>query len=306
VPASARAEDNNMNILGFKKTATDKAQAPSEEERPQGIKPPPLDNPPVRAVAQARIIEHDEVRLRPMSGTNFFGYMASIALATISTILSIIGNTTLFTGAFWAIIAIGCAFEAGKFALITHVATYKKAYSPAHKCGVVVVVIIMLGYDFIGAYGFLAKAHYGPVIQTTVTADTRVTDVDARIGADQERIRDIDKSVAVIDGITAGAANKGRARSATTANNENAAKRSAFTTEKTRLVNEIADLKKNRVTAEGDRKLLDADLGPLSFFAVLFGVTPQDILKWFIAGFAAIIEPLAVICLFITTKSREF
>jgi hypothetical protein len=47
--------------------------------------------------------------------------------------------------------------------------------------------------------------------------------------------------------------------------------RGGLVAEKGRLVNEVAELKVNWSSAVGERKILDADVGPLWFFAVLFG-----------------------------------
>ncbi len=46
----------------------------------------------------------------------------------------------------------------------------------------------------------------------------------------------------------------------------------------------LAELKVGRAKADGDRKVAEADLGPVRYLATLLGAGDQDILRWFYPG----------------------
>jgi hypothetical protein len=84
-------------------------------------------------------------------------FSAALAVAAVSGSFSIVGLTAVFTGAFWAIIAMGIALEVAKLSAVAWLGRSYKA-PPALKAGIVTLVATLMGLNFIGAYGFLAQA----------------------------------------------------------------------------------------------------------------------------------------------------
>jgi len=64
----------------------------------------------------------------------------------------------------------------------------------------------------------------------------------------------------------------------------------------------IASLQVEKASVEGDRRKVEADLGPVRFLATLLGAGDQDVLRWFILVVACLLDPAAVVLLFAATR----
>jgi hypothetical protein len=56
---------------------------------------------------------------------------------------------------------------------------------------------------------------------------------------------------------------------------------------------------------EGQRKVVEADLGPVKYLATLFGAGDQDVLRWFILVVALLLDSAAVPPLFAGSSARR-
>jgi len=54
---------------------------------------------------------------------------------------------------------------------------------------------------------------------------------------------------------------------------------------------------------DGDRKVAEADLGPVRYLATLIGAGDQDVLRWFILVIAVLLDPAAVPLLLAATRA---
>jgi len=55
---------------------------------------------------------------------------------------------------------------------------------------------------------------------------------------------------------------------------------------------------------EGERRAVDADLGPVKYLAMLIGATDEDVLRYFILAVALLLDPAAVLLLLAATGRR--
>jgi hypothetical protein len=67
----------------------------------------------------------------------------------------------------------------------------------------------------------------------------------------------------------------------------------------------LADLKVERAAVEGERRKVEADLGPVRYLATLLGAGDQDVLRWFILVVALLLDPAAVLLLLAATKAQS-
>ena len=56
----------------------------------------------------------------------------------------------------------------------------------------------------------------------------------------------------------------------------------------------LADLKVEKAAVEGERRKVEADLGPVKYLATLLGRADEDVLRWFILVVALLLDPAAV------------
>ena len=59
----------------------------------------------------------------------------------------------------------------------------------------------------------------------------------------------------------------------------------------------LADLKIAKAAVEGERRTIEADLGPVRYLATLLGVGDHEVLRYFILGVSMLLDPAAVLLL---------
>ena len=82
--------------------------------------------------------------------------LAALALAACSAAFSISGLTSIFTGAFWAVIGLGVAFEIGKLSAVAWLGHRNGAR--ALRLALAALVAVLMVLNSIGVYGFLSRA----------------------------------------------------------------------------------------------------------------------------------------------------
>ncbi len=65
----------------------------------------------------------------------------------------------------------------------------------------------------------------------------------------------------------------------------------------------LATLKVERAAVEGERRTVEADLGPVRYLATLLGANDQDVLRWFILVVVLLLDPAAVLLLLAATRA---
>jgi len=67
----------------------------------------------------------------------------------------------------------------------------------------------------------------------------------------------------------------------------------------------LADLKIAKAAVEGERRTIEADLGPVRYLATLLGVGDHDVLRYFILVVSMLLDPAAVLLLLAATRLRS-
>jgi hypothetical protein len=102
--------------------------------------------------------------IRPAK-TDWLTLAAVFALATVTAGFSIYGLTSIFVGAFWPVIGMGAVLECAKLRAIALIEMGRGARWV--RFGLIVLVTGLMGLNAIGAFGFLAKAHIGHVVESS-------------------------------------------------------------------------------------------------------------------------------------------
>ncbi len=66
----------------------------------------------------------------------------------------------------------------------------------------------------------------------------------------------------------------------------------------------LAELKVEKAAVEGERRTVEADLGPVRYLATLIGADNETVLRWFILVVALLLDPAAVLLLLAATRTR--
>ncbi len=81
------------------------------------------------------------------------------------------------------------------------------------------------------------------------------------------------------------------------------AKRNSLADKLTVEAKALADLRVEKAAVEGERRAVDADLGPVRYLAALLGQADEVVLRWFILVVALLLDPAAVLLLLAATSA---
>jgi hypothetical protein len=253
-------------------------------------------------------------------GIRLAALTAALALATISGGFSITGMTSIFVGSFWAVIGMGIALEAGKLSAVAWLGHQRGTASKPLRAALALLVAVLMGLNAVGCYGFLANAHIGHQVEGDVAVAGRATDVEARLAVQAEKVADLTKQIADLDAArTIETPSAGNLRTASAINAQAAAlaagaklraadderrqaKRTSLADKLAVEAKALAELKIEKAKVDGDRKVAEADLGPVRYLATLLGAGDQDVLRWFILVVAILLDPAAVLLLLAATR----
>jgi len=110
-------------------------------------------------------------------------------------------------------------------------------------------------------------------------------------------LADIDRRIAQIDAAVEKATSKGRMTAAMALAGDQRRTRIELVAQRTAEARTLAGLKVERAKADGERQLVEVDLGPVRYLAALLGAGDQDVLRWFILVVAMLLDPSAVLLL---------
>ena len=225
--------------------------------------------------------------------------LIALAMATVSAGFSIVGLTSVFVGAFGPVVALGVVLEAGKLRAVALIGMGRG--SRRLRLFLVAAVATLMGLNAVGAYGFLAKAHIAAAVAGETAVAVRIADIDGRIAEQNATLADIDRQLSQIDGAINKAVEKGRTNAAMALANDQRHNRSELEVNRQAAGKVLVDLKVEKARIEGDRKTVEADLGPVKYLATLLGTDSESALRVFILVVAMLLDPLAVLLLLAAT-----
>jgi hypothetical protein len=228
--------------------------------------------------------------------------LAALALATVSAGFSIYGMTSIFVGAFWAVIGMGVALELGKLRAVTCIGRNGSAPWWGLKGALAVLVLVLMGLNVVGAFGFLAKAHIGHQVEGDVAVAGRSADVEGRISMQAGMVADLDRRIHQIDAAIETATQRGRTNAAMQLAADQRRNQAELITQRDQANKTLAELKIEKARVDGDKRVAEADLGPVRYLATLLGAGDQDVLRWFILVVSLLLDPAAVLLLLAATR----
>jgi hypothetical protein len=245
------------------------------------------------------------VTVRRDRGVTVVTMVAALSLATVAAGFSITGMTAIFVGAYWPVIGMGIALEIGKLSAVAWLGRAGCSEDrPARplKTAIALLVAVLMALNAIGAYGFLAKAHIEHATAGEITAIGKATDIEARLSVQAGVLADIDRRIAQIDGAVEKATAKGRTAAAMALADQQRKTRTELVAQRTIEAKALAGLQVEKAAADGERRKVEADLGPIKYLATLLGANDDDVLRYFILAVALLLDPAAVLLLLAATR----
>jgi hypothetical protein len=229
-------------------------------------------------------------------------YCAALALASVSGGYSITGLTSIFVGAFWPVIAMGIALEAGKLCAVAAVPTLRWG---SLKGALIALVAVLMGLNAVGCYGFLARAQIEHAVISDATVEAREAQVQAKLDVQAGVVADLEKRIGQIDAAVMTATLKGRTRGAMQIADDQKRNRADLVRERQREADTLAEMKAQAAGLSAQRRVAAAELGPVRYLAALLGAGDRDVLRWFILVVAMLLDPAAVLLLLAAASGRK-
>jgi hypothetical protein len=159
-----------------------------------------------------------------------------------------------------------------------------------------------MGLNAVGAYGFLAKAHIASALAGDLAVAGRSADTEARLSMQAGVVADLDRRIAQIDKAVDIATSKGRTGSAMALAEQQRKTRSELAAERNREGKALATLQIEKAAVDGERRKVEADIGPVRYLATLIGADSESVLRWFILAIALLLDPAAVLLLLAASR----
>jgi hypothetical protein len=196
----------------------------------------------------------------------------------------------------------GMALEVGKLSAVAWLGHQRGTASWRLRAALAILVAVLMGLNAVGCYGFLAKAHIGHQVEGDVAVAGRSADIEGRISVQADLVADLDRRIGQIDGAVEKSTAKGRTNTAMQLAADQRRNRAELGTQRDQTNKVLAELKVEKAKVDGDRKVAEADLGPVRYLATLLGAGDQDVLRWFILVIALLLDPAAVLLLLAATR----
>lgn len=222
-------------------------------------------------------------------------FAAALALAACSAGMSVTGLSTIFAGASLPVIGMGTALEFGKLSAVAWLG--QRNGGRALRCALLALVGVLMVLNSIGVYGFLSRAHITHAVAAETLVDAKAADVEARIGVQAGIVADLDHRIRQLDNMVRAATKRGYTKTAMALVNDQTARRVDLERRREEAAGQLAQLKVEQAGVAGERKVADADLGPVRYLATLLGTTDDETMRAFILAVALLLDPAAVLLL---------
>ncbi|RYD61325.1 MAG: hypothetical protein EOP83_17275, partial [Verrucomicrobiaceae bacterium] len=134
--------------------------------------------------------------------------LVALLIETVAGYFSVVGLAALFAAAFWPVVIMGGALEAGKLVAATWLKANLKNPNVAglHKAFLFVAIFALMAITSLGIYGYLAKAHLEqeanlPAVQLQIKqSESRIAQAEAERLRQEARLTQLDQSVSVMLG----------------------------------------------------------------------------------------------------------
>jgi hypothetical protein len=248
------------------------------------------------------------VARRSMTPVKLAAFIVALALASVSAAFSINGLTAIFAGAFWPVITMGAALEAGKLVAAAWLTEYWHSAPPLLRLVLVAMIIVLMGLNAVGVFGFLTRAHLEHIAAVDLALADRAAEADARLSIQRQRIADLDRRIAQIDAAVEEATRIGRPVGAMTISDQKRRDRADIVAARQPEAQALASLQIEKSKIDAQRRRAEADVGPVRYLAELIGAPATDLerpVRLLTLALVAVLDPLAVALLAAGTHTRR-
>lgn len=244
----------------------------------------------------------------------YITFMTGIILSGVAGFFSIIGLTTLFSGAYWSVVVMGTTLEISKLVAVSWLYNNWKRASRGLKIYLLTAILILMFITSMGIFGYLSRAHIEQKVSLSTGVGSDITVLQNQIKIKEDLIKDLDKQIMVIDSSIDKMLEKGQAKDSLKASDSQRKKRDDLVNRKNSIITELSPLKIQMVKHNNDYKKIESELGPIKYIAEwVYGPTDEKILdktvRYVIVILILVFDPLAVFLLIaynVSVRQRDY
>jgi hypothetical protein len=200
---------------------------------------------------------------------HYIALITALALSCVSGSFSIIGLTTLFSGAFWPVILMGGTLEIAKLVSISWLYRNWRNAPKAIKYYLSVVVLVLVLINSAGVFGFLSKAHIETYANIQGQGVEQLQVIDQEIANKQSQADDFTKQVEFVDTATQKLVDTKKVNQALTIETQRHKQRDQLIQQRQTLLDEIEKLKVDKIKITTSKRQAEAEIGPIKYVAML-------------------------------------
>jgi hypothetical protein len=166
-------------------------------------------------------------------------------------------------------------------------------------------VTALVVLNAIGAYGFLSQAHIQHALAGNVRVASEAAEIDARIAVQTGVVADLDRRIGQIDAAVDTATQHDRVNAAMAIADQKRKIRADIAAVRVVEGKVLAALLIEKARIDGERREVEADLGPVRYISALIGVSDEVVMRWFILAVALVLDPAAVLLLLAASRPGQ-
>jgi len=253
--------------------------------------------PTVTEAVDVTVMPATTVARRSMSPVKLAAFIVALALACVSAAFSIDGLTAIFAGAFWPIITMGAALEAGKLVAAAWLTEYWRSAPFLLRVVLVAMIGVLMSLNAVGVFGFLTRAHLDHMAAVDLALADRTAESEARLAIQSRTVADLDRRIAQIDAAIEESTRLGRPVGAMTISDQKRRDRADIVAARQREAQAFAGLRIEKARIDAQHRRAEADVGPVRYLAELIGTPATDLerpVRLLTLALVVVLDPLAV------------
>ena len=253
--------------------------------------------PSVTPVVGVTVMPEATVMRRSGTPVKLAALIVALALACVSATISIHGLTAIFAGAFWPVIAMGTALEAGKLVGAAWLNENWQSAPYLLRFILVAMIGVLMSLNAVGVFGFLTRAHLDHMAAVELVLADKTADTEARLAIQGQTVADLDRRIAQIDTAIEESTRLGRPVGAMTIADQKRRDRADIVAARQRETQALASLQIDKARIDAQRRRAEADVGPVRYLAELIGAPASDLerpVRLLTLALVAVLDPMAV------------
>lgn len=242
-------------------------------------------------------------------------FLVALSISIVAEFYSIVGLTTIFSGAVLPVIVMGVVLGLGKIIATVWLKINWHRASITYKIYLIPAIFALMFLTSMGIFGFLSKSHSeqsqitGDALAKVEVYDERIATARGNIEANRRALQQMDEAV---DQVMARSSTEAGAGRAVTVRRSQARERARLQSEIAAEQATIARLNEERAPFAAEVRKIEAETGPLKYIAaMIYGENPdanllESAVRWVIILIVVVFDPLALILLLAAQQSYRW